>query len=216
MLEDDVHRMAVTLEHNGARVTDVSAVMERAPWNLCPGAVAKLKADWLDASLSRAARQIDKKANCTHLYDLAELAARHALDEAETEYEILASDPVEGVTELVLRRNGAVRQHWRAKDDVLIEPQAAAGLPLLGLRSWIATLSGDERAEARMLQWGSLVAHGRHIPWKTENTLRALPGSCYASQPERYELCQRTGDRIDFSAKGVRAPLDRLDGSPRA
>ncbi|WP_158241459.1 DUF2889 domain-containing protein [Novosphingobium sp. TH158] len=206
-LEDDVHRMAVTLEHDGERVTAVTALTERAPWNICPGAVAKLEADWLGVPLERQERALDKKANCTHLFDLAELALRHVHDAGETLYEIYVSDPVDGVNELLLRRNGEDRQHWQAKDDVVSSPEAAAGLPLIGLRSWITTLSGDARAEARMLQWAGLVAHGRLIPWETEKTLRALPGSCFASQPERYDQCERVGDRVDFSTEGARAPL---------
>ena len=44
-LEDDYHRMSVTLTHDGRTVTDVEPVMERVPWTICPGARVQLAAD---------------------------------------------------------------------------------------------------------------------------------------------------------------------------
>ena len=206
-LEDDIHRMAVTLHHDGEVVTGVEAEMSRHPWDLCPGAVAKVEADFTGRPLAPSARTIDKKANCTHLFDLAELALRHAEDSAPTLYEMLVSDPVDGRVTAVLRRDGQERLRWDLRDDRMLEPHPARGLPLIGLRPWIATLADEERHEARMLQWASLVAHGRQMPWEPDTEFRALPGSCFASQPGRHEKCQRIGERIDFSKPGARLPL---------
>lgn len=206
-LEDDVHRMAVTLHHDGAVITRVEAEMERHPWDLCPGAAAKVIADFTGKELAAAARSSDKKANCTHLFDLAELAARHAREGDPVLYEMLVSDPVDGETTSVLRRGGAERLRWTARNDLVTAPEGPAGLTVLGLRPWIATLSGEERIEARMLQWASLVAHCRLIPWEAQKQLRALPGSCFASQPGLHEKCQRFGEHIDFSKPGARLPL---------
>jgi hypothetical protein len=206
-LEDDIHRMAVTLHHDGESVTRVEAEMARHPWDLCPGAVAKVQADFAGRPLAPSGRSIDKKANCTHLFDLAELALLHARDTAPTLYEMLVSDPVEGRVAAVLRRDGLERLRWDLRDDQMLEPHPAQGLPLIGLRPWIATLTDEERNEARMLQWASLVAHGRQMPWEPDSEFRALPGSCFASQPGRHEKCQRIGERIDFSKPGARLPL---------
>jgi hypothetical protein len=206
-LEDDVHRMSVTLQHDGARVTHVEAGMDRHPWDLCPGAVAKVIADFAGRPLRPSARTIDKKANCTHLFDLAELALRHAIDTVPTLYEMLVSDPVDGIVVAVLRRDGQDRLCWRLRDDQMLEPHPARGLTLIGLRPWIDTLPEEQKFEARMLQWASLVAHSRLIPWDVQTTLRTLPGSCFASQPGRHEKCQRIGERIDFSKPGARLPL---------
>lgn len=210
-LEDDIHRMAVTLHHDGELVTRVEAEMARHPWDLCPGAVAKVEADFTGRPLAPSARSIDKMANCTHLFDLAELALRHAEDTAPTLYEMLVSDPVDGRVTAVLRRDGQERLRWHLQDDGMLEPHPAQGLFLIGLRPWIATLADEERHEARMLQWASLVAHGRQIPWEIQKGLRALPGSCFASQPGRHEKCQRIGERIDFSKPGARLPLADLE-----
>ncbi|WP_310531985.1 hypothetical protein [Novosphingobium sp.] len=206
-LEDDIHRMVVTLHHDGESVTRVEAEMARHPWDLCPGAVAKVEADFAGRPLAPSARDIDKKANCTHLFDLAELALRHAGDAAPTPYEMLVSDPADGRVTAVLRRNGQERLRWHLQDDQMLEPHPAKGLPLIGLRPWIASLSDEARHEARMLQWASLAAHGRQMPWEPDTPFRALPGSCFASQLGRHENCQRIGERIDFSKPGARLPL---------
>lgn len=206
-LEDDIHRMAVTLHHDGESVARVEAEMARHPWDQCPSAVAKVIADFAGRSLAPSARAVDKKANCTHLFDLAELALRHAGDAAPTLYEMQVSDPVDARVTAVLRRDGQERLRWQLQDDCMLEPHSAQGLPLIGLRPWIATLADEERHQARMLQWASLVAHGRQMPWDPDTEFRALPGSCFASQPGRHEKCQRIGERIDFSKPGARLPL---------
>ncbi|MFM6931975.1 MAG: DUF2889 domain-containing protein [Novosphingobium sp.] len=206
-LEDDIHRMAVTVHHDGEKVVRVEADMARHPWDMCPGAVAKVEADFTGRWLAPSDRTIDKKANCTHLFDLAELALRHAGNAAPTLYEVLVSDPVDGCVTAVLRRDGQERLRWLLHDDMMLAPHPAQGLPLIGLRSWIATLPEDQKFEARMLQWASLVAHGRLMPWEPDTEFRALPGSCFASQPGRHEKCQRIGERIDFSKPGARLPL---------
>lgn len=210
-LEDDVHRMAVTLHHDGEMIIRVEAQMQRHPWDLCPGAVAKVIADFTGKRLAEAARATDKKANCTHLFDLAELAARHAEADAQVMYEMLVSDPVDGETVSVLRRNGIELLQWEAKDDLVLSPEGPDGLKVIGLRPWIATLSEEVRGEARMLQWASLVTHCRHVPWETQESMRALPGSCFASQPDLHDKCQRIGVHIDFSKPGARLPLADLE-----
>ncbi|MFM5931761.1 MAG: DUF2889 domain-containing protein [Novosphingobium sp.] len=210
-LEDDVHRMMVVLHHDGVSITHVDVRQDRAPWNMCPGSMDHLRQDFLGVSLRDTERRIDKRANCTHLFDLAGLALRHAFDGYETLYEILVSDPVDGENWSVLRRNGVERMRWQVTNDIVRAPVEASGLSLIGLRPWIETLFGEDRHHARMLQWGSLVSHGRHMPWETDSKLRALPGSCFASQPGRHEKCQRTGERIDFSKPGARLPLAGFD-----
>ncbi|MFM5906351.1 MAG: DUF2889 domain-containing protein [Novosphingobium sp.] len=206
-LEDDIHRMMVALVHDGETITSVEVMQERVPWNMCPGSMERLQNDFVGLPISGVGRRLDKKANCTHLFDLAGLALRHAFDEGEAYYEILVSDPVDGANSAVLRRNGEDRLLWQIADDVIILPEAAAGLALIGLRPWIESLGPEDRHLARMLQWAALVSHGRHMPWETDANMRALPGSCFASQPGRHEKCQRTGERIDFSKPDARPPL---------
>ena len=80
MLEDDIHCLAVTLRHDGVRVTAIEPLFERAPWTTCPGAVARLTETFSGKSLAEVNARADKKQNCTHLHDMAVLAAVHAAD----------------------------------------------------------------------------------------------------------------------------------------
>lgn len=207
LLEDDYHCMSVTLDHDGARVTQVVPVMHRAPWTTCPGAIAKLRETFAGALLSEVTAKRDKQQNCTHLHDLAVLAASRALRPGSAVFDLFAADPVEGRRVLEIRRDGATVLRWIEQDNVLVEPQEIAGRTLFTLRDWIAGLPDDAREAARLLQWGSIVAHGRGLPRKQMETAQGMPPNCYTFQPERAAHALRVGEVIDFS-QGGRAPLD--------
>jgi len=203
MIEDDMHCMSVTLHHDGSKVIEVGAVMERAPWTTCPGARERLVQTFAGQPLAEVTARREKRANCTHLHDLAVLAAAHALDDRPMVYDVLVSDPVEGERVLELRRDGERLLQWREREGVLVEP---AGVPLMALRDWIAALPADEQEPARVLQWAGLVAHGRTIPLDRQSRAADLPANCYTFQPERAAVARRVGVLRDFS-KGSQVPL---------
>ena len=211
MLEDDMHCMAVTLRHEGGPegrvVTAVEPVMERAPWTTCPGARAQLETTFAGQPLAEVTARREKRANCTHLHDLAVFAAAHAGDARALVYDVLVSDPLAGERLLELRRDGARLLLWRERDGVLVEPASAAGLTLLQLRDWIGTLSVEAQEPARVLQWAGLVAHGRTIPIEQQSRATSLPPNCYTFQPERAVNAKRVGKLRDFNG-GSAAPLD--------
>jgi hypothetical protein len=202
MLEDDIHCMAVILRHAGGMVTAVEPVTERMPWTTCPGAAARLVQTFAGQPLREVTARREKRANCTHLHDLAVLAAEHAGDAAPLVYDILASDPIERERLLELRRDGQTLLRWRESDGVLAEPQGAAGLPLIGLREWIAALPLAQQEPARLLQWASLVAHGRTLPLDQQSHAAAMPPNCYTFQPERAVRAVRVGKMRDFTGGG--------------
>lgn len=207
MLEDDMHRMAVTLRHRGGRVEAVEAETDRAPWSTCPGAEAKLVETFAGQPLSDVTARREKRQNCTHLHDLAVLAAAHAGDGAGLEYEVLVSDPVEGRRVLELRCDGRRALRWIEQDGLLVEPASASGQPLVALREWIGTLPSAEQEQARVLQWASMVAHGRTIPLDQQSDATAMPPSCYTFQPDRAVNARRIAVPEDFSLSG-RRPLE--------
>lgn len=211
-LEDDLHAMAVRLRHGDGRVDAVEPVMERAPWSTCPGAIAQLRATFAGRPLAEVTARLEKRQNCTHLHDLAVLAAAHAGDSGPVRFDLAASDPVDGRRMLEIRRNGVTIWHWAEQDDLLVAPAAVAGLTLLTLRDWIAALSGPDQEAARLLQWGGLVAHGRTLPPERQNRAADLPASCYTLQPERAAMAERVGLVRDFST-GTAEPLG---GFPKA
>lgn len=210
MLEDDIHCLAVILRHDGERVLAVEPVTERMPWDTCPGAAAKLIETFEGERLCDVTARRDKKQNCTHLHDMAVLAAAHAHDRDGLTYDIFASDPVEGVRVLEIRRDGETLHRWVERDGMLSEPEELAGKALFALRDWINALEGPEQEAARVLQWGSLVAHGRTMSMAEQSHAADMPPNCYTFQPERAASAQRIGDRFDFS-DGSRVPLGEFD-----
>jgi hypothetical protein len=173
-LEDDIHCMAVTLGHDGSRIVRVSAEMDRAPWNSCPGAMEVVRKTFEGALLAEVTVRGGKRDNCTHLYDLAELSAAHALDAASTIYDVTVTDPVDGKVTAHLRRDGEVKLDWVLADYIFVEPTEIAGRHLGKIRPWIETLEPAEREAARILQWASFVAHGRWLPWEKQSVGRLV------------------------------------------
>ncbi len=209
MLEDDYHCMSVALEHDGERVTAVTPTMYREPWTTCPGAMAQLRETFAGALLAEVTARREKTRNCTHLHDLAVLAAAHAGQAVRLDYDIRVSDPVDGRRILELRRDGRPLLRWIEQDGVLVEPVDAAGRGLMALRDWIAGLDPADREPARLLQWGAIVAHGRTLPSSAMDDALRMPPNCYTFQPERAAIARRIGRIEDFGADG-RQPLDGI------
>jgi hypothetical protein len=208
-VEDDYHCMQVTLRHSQGRVSAVEPVMARAPWTTCPGAVEQLKASFTGVALDRFATRGEKSENCTHLHDLALLAAAHAQDSSPLVYDILVSDPVEGRRRSELRRNGERLLRWVEQNGCIAEPAELAGLRLDQLRSWIESLDPPRQEAARLLRWGAILAHGRGIPLERQSDARRMPPNCYTFQPQRVAGATRCGLISDFSQGGPQ-PLDGM------
>lgn len=213
MLEDDLHCMAVRLRHDGERVTAVEPRMERVPWTICPGAAEVLVKTFTGSLLGEVTARREKQANCTHLHDLAVIAAAHALDEAPVDYHIFVSDPrdADGEPErrLEIRRNGQLMHSWVERGGNFVAPSDLAGLSALTMRDWIASLEGAEQEAARLLQWASLVAHGRTMTNEQRRSSLGMRPSCFTMQPERVEHARMANGIHDFSAGG-RQPLEGL------
>ncbi len=206
-VEDDYHCMSVTLRHAGGVISAVEPVMHRAPWTTCPGAVAQLQETFAGVAIKAVVARGDKSANCTHLHDLAVLAAAHAADDEPLVYDIFASDPIEGWGELELRRNDQRLLVWIERDHRLVEPAELSGLRLDQLRAWIDGLDAPLQEAARLLRWGAILAHGRVIPMERQSDASRMPPNCYSFQPQRAIHARRVGLIRDFS-RGAAQPLD--------
>ncbi len=207
-LEDDYHCMQVTIRHAGGIATAIEAALPRAPWTTCPDAAAQLERTFTDVALADFASRGEKKSNCTHLHDLAVLAAAHACDDQPVGYDILVSDPVGGRRESELRRNGNSVMHWTLEDGRILEPAEIAGLDLFNMNPWIGTLDSDRKEAARLLRWGTMMAHGRMISPESLSDPNGRPlGRCYTYQPDVVVNARRLGEIKDFS-KGTARPLD--------
>ena len=213
-LEDDYHCMAVTVHHDGHVATAVEPAMDRAPWSTCPGAVAVLEQTFVGIALKSFAARGNKRANCTHLHDLAVLAAAHAFDTAPTVFDILVSDPIAGRSEAELRRNGTTVLDWIVVKGRIIAPAPPAGLDLDNMRNWIESLDPSSQEAARLLRWGTMVAHGRTLPpdWASRPGNMASRSRCYTFQPHRVGQAKHVGVIRDFS-RGTARPLEHRPAS---
>jgi len=199
--------MRVTIQHDGKIATAIKGEMIRAPWTTCPGAPGKLDETFTGVALDAFVARGEKQANCTHLHDLATMAAAHAHDEAPLVYDIVVSDPVESRREAELRRNGDPLLHWTLEGIEIVAPAEIAGLNLFKLGGWIDTLAPDMQEAARALRWGSLIAHGRTIPLAQQSDASRMPPNCYTFQPDIARKAKRVGVIRDFSG-GTEQPLD--------
>jgi hypothetical protein len=205
-VEDDFHRMSVGIQHADGVARAVRASLERAPWSTCPGSVSVCEQTFTGAALKDFATRKGKASNCTHLFDLAQLAAAHAFDDAVLVYDIFVADPVDGTRRAELLRNGDRVLAWSYAKYTFTEPAALAGTKLDDIRAWLDTLPPARQEEARVLRWASMIAHGRTIPLHRQSNAKAMPPSCYSFQPEQAAVAQRIGISRDFS-QGLAQPL---------
>jgi len=209
-VEDDFHCMSVIVRHNGEVATAIEPDMRRAPWSTCPGAIEQLKQTFVGVPLSGFAKRGEKFSNCTHLHDLAVLAAEHACDPAPTVYDILVADPIAGERRAELRENGVPLLAWTEANFKLVAPAEAAGLAFDKLRTWTDSLTPKQQKAARLLRWGNMIANGRLIPLEQQSDAGKMPPNCYTFQPERAAVAKRVGQIRDFSA-GTAQPLDQYN-----
>lgn len=205
-VEDDYHHMGVTLHHDGTTIVRVEAEMLRAPWSTCPGAVAQLAATFTGVALDGVAARGEKTINCTHLHDMAVIAADHACDAMPTRYAIEVGDAVDGVRIAAIARDGVPVLRLVEQAGTIVEPPAASGGTLFQLGAWIASLEPAEREAARLLRWAAIIAQGRAISMERQSDATRMPATCFTFQEVRKQRAVRVGRIVDFSA-GEGLPL---------
>lgn len=210
-LEDDYHRMVVTLHHAAGVVTQVESEMKRRPWTTCPGAMAQLEQTFTGVAIADFVARGDKKLNCTHLYDLALFAAAHAEEGAPVAYDVLVTDAVDGQRIARLWRDGALLLDWRMKRDRFLAPDTLAGTRMTDLGGWIATQDRVGAEAGRILRWASIIAQGRGMDIPAGLSATAFPpGACYTFQPDVARISTRlAGADVDFSEPGAQPLADR-------
>ncbi len=211
-LEDDYHRMVVTLHHAGGVITGVEAAMKRSPWTTCPGAIGTLEQTFRGLPLVEAPERTAKVQNCTHLFDLATFAAGHAMLAQAVAFEIEVSDPVDGASDARLWRNGALLLDWRFIDGKFTDPPELTGMDLHSMGGWVAGQTDPLIKEAvKILRWAAIVGKGRMIDIPAGiSATKFGTGACYTFQPDPASIgTRRPGAAIDFPAVGVKPLADR-------
>lgn len=209
LVEDDLHHMKVTLDHDGEVITCVESEMIRAPWSTCPGAVLALARTFTGAALDAAAGVGAKKQNCTHLFDIAVLAAAHARDTKPTRYDLRVEDPVDGVRHMDIARGGKLCMAWSEKDKRFLAPASIAGLGYKEMGPWIASLAPADEEMARLLRGVAVISHGRQIPMEKQSDATRIPPNCHTFQPGQREHAVRVSGIHDFTT-AIHGPLDGL------
>jgi hypothetical protein len=210
-LEDDYHRMVVTLRHRDGVVREVTSRMKRAPWTGCPGAMEQLRRTFEGQPLAGFARRGEKTQNCTHLHDLALFAAGHADEAAPIAYDIHVTDPADGTRDARLDRDGAPLLRWVLEGDRFLAPADLAGRRMGELGDWIAAQDKATAEAGRILRWASIIAMGRAMDMPAGMSATAWPmGSCFQFQPDvARDSTRLPGADVDFSAPGMAPMADR-------
>jgi hypothetical protein len=210
-LEDDFHHFRVQLDHDGERVRAARGQAVRFPWTSCPGALEplrRLEGLRVGAGASAAFGHTDPRAQCTHLFDLAALAAAHAgRERARRDYEVEVPDRVEGATRARLRRDGAPALEWELNRHEIMSPRSFAGVRLLG-RGFLAWcdehLDADGVEAALVLRRACYISMGRGHAFDAmagPTAFMALTaGSCHTFTPGIVEDARRVrGSTRDFT-----------------
>lgn len=213
-LEDDWHRMVVTLRHEHGIAIDIAGEMIRWPWTTCRGAIAQLAATFAAQPLSAFPAVRGKSRNCTHLFDLAVFAAAHADETTAIAYDISVADPVDGLSRAEIARNGISVVTWSLQARQLAGPHAGTSLAEMG--DWIERLDECDREAARILRWASILALGRTMgmPAGMSATVFAA-GNCFTFQPDMAREAVRRDDAArDFTGPDRGPMADRGDLFP--
>lgn len=218
-LEDDYHRMVVTMEHDGETITGVASQMPRGPWTTCDGAMDVVRETFLGKRLDDPSVRNARSLNCTHLYDLATFCAGHAGESERVTYEIFVNDIVENVIASRLYRNGERYLDFVRDKGKFVVPEGLIGLKLAQMGDWIESLPPAEAEAARVLRWATMVAGGRSIrmPTGMKGADIGMVGTCHTFQPGRIEEARRRpGASKDFSGEDAGPLADRAEAFGRS
>jgi hypothetical protein len=210
-LEDDFHYFQVRLRHDGERVVDVEAESRRWPWSTCPSAAEPLRA-LAGMPLSPRCMAVgdwsDPRQNCTHMFDLAGLAAAHAWrggppgTTRQYDVEIPAGAQAGGPVDVALSRDGAPRLRWTLDGRACIAPPPYSTVPWRGgfLRWADEHLPLDDAEAAILLRRACDIGMGRGmdldaIP-RALDALGTQGAICHTMQPGFVEVAVRNRGTI--------------------
>jgi len=213
-LEDDFHHFRVELHARAGAISAVSARAPRHPYSLCPSAAQSLDL-LVGTALPRQAhalgRAVDPREQCTHLLDLAGLAAAAAARGVrQRRYDIAVPLRHNGRTQARLQRDGDPLLCWDVLDLAITGPDPYTGFDLRqGMARWaLAQLPEDEAEAALVLRRCAAISIGKGKPLDGQ-LHAAATGRCYSQQPERAPLALRqVGSTWDFTARGEALCMD--------
>lgn len=218
-LEDSNHGFRLQLHHDGKQIVDVAVEPVRFPFTTCPEAVQSVRkiiglplVNMADTAAALRERLVPGN-NCTHMIDLAMLAAAHVDDiGSERLYDIAVADERDGVTQARIDCDGRRVHEWAVREHVLTAPAELAGRPVMrGFFAWATKVfSGMPLEAAQVLQRGYFVAQARrysYLPIEAHPAITdGMPlGSCYSYNTGAVERALRIqGSVRDYSKSSER------------
>ena len=209
-LEDDPHRYAVTVQHDGEQVTGVQGIALRTPWSLCRDAVSvldRLVGMPLSPDPQAVFRQTNGRAQCTHLFDLAGLAVAHAArGTARRQYDLdTPCFDTRAPRQARLNVDGQERLVWTLQRTAIVAPQPFAGHDLQTMMPWAKARFVDrDTLEAVIVLRRAVFISGNRIYDLDRMSDAAatghVSGACYVFQHGVAEHARRQlGSTLDFS-----------------
>jgi hypothetical protein len=219
-IEDDFHHFAVSVRHDGERVTGVEGRAVRYPWSQCPMAATALGGLVglpLTAHPTSIYRHVDPLDQCTHMLELAGLAVSHAARGTDARrYDVRVSDPVDGVVHADLDCDGTPLASWALRDGVIDDPPALRGQPAALRTRVLRDLPPDEAEAMLILRRAAVLAAARGMDVDRFPTAAAMGRgrACFVFSPGVAELAvRRRGSVRDFSAGPGPLPQSTLSGA---
>jgi hypothetical protein len=211
---DDVHHFAVTLEHRGGVISSARTETIRAPWSTCAGAeltLARLAGKPLAFPLPFDPPQA-RYENCTHMLDLANLAAGRAGEsnfERRYRFEAFLKGP--RAAQATLWRDGEQELDWKIGKGIVVSDDEHNGRPLSDLSAWLGSQAIDAAEPISIMRRAIHIAGSRAVDldaFRTAKEMGSLPATCHTLLPGIIEQAKRnTGTFVDFWAQD-RWPLD--------
>jgi hypothetical protein len=206
-LEDDFHHFRVELQAHAGHITAISTQALRQPYSLCTKAgqeVLQLLGAAVHPQAHAMARLVQPSHQCTHVLDLAGLAAAQAArGSGRRRYDISVPLRQAGHTRATLARDGQTLLAWDLDDLDIAGPSPYTGMNLrTGLARWALTnLSQDDAEAALVLRRAAAISLGKGAPLD-EQTHAKVTGRCYVQQPERApQALRQIGSTWDFTSR---------------
>lgn len=219
-IEDDHHHFRIFVFSLDGAVSEVGSQSIRTPTLMCPSAGPRLNEVVgmpLEKSCLATLVRTDPRQQCTHLIEMAGLgAAALARGVSRRVYEAEVADPVNGLRDATLRRDGKPVLHWQMGDAMTImAPERFAGRSIVkGFMALVRDLETDEAEAAMLLRRAVYTSAARNVDLDaiTHEDRVVVPGACWAWQPERADRAYRNiGSTWDFSDRPEALTADDRD-----
>lgn len=218
-LEDDLHHFGLTLIHDGQGVTGIRGAALRHPWTTCPGAlgpITDLIGKPLLARSSDVGQQIEMRAQCTHLFDLAGLLSAHAFHgrlhrRYHATVQVVGDDKRHSEHRRAqLWQDDELVMSWELAGGVIQSPPRHKGHSMeRGFRPWTESLAVEEAEQAGVLRRAVFVSGARFRETRISRIpdLSLVPVVCHSYQPDIRGHAQRDEasreHRFDHGPQGM-------------